>query len=141
MVTGIERVMPILRFSLRDAEVRLTAERQDAPPRLIRIAYEIIVDTDEADRRLALLHENVRKYGTISNILAAALPLGGMLHRATARASPSAANGSADGGSGMAPMLYLRISAYALKHFALTEPTRLAALRLLRDGASSASAS
>ena len=31
------------------------------------IAYDLIVDTDEDDRRLDLLHQNVRKYRTISN--------------------------------------------------------------------------
>ena len=40
--------------------------RQDAPPRLERIDYEIIVDTDEPDRRLELLHDNVKKYGRSS---------------------------------------------------------------------------
>ncbi|HVV33094.1 MAG TPA: hypothetical protein VHC73_07700 [Vitreimonas sp.] len=36
------------------------------------IDYELIVDTDEADQRLELLHKNVRKYGTASNTVAAA---------------------------------------------------------------------
>ncbi|MBR0682658.1 OsmC family protein [Roseomonas eburnea] len=83
IVKGIERVAPMLRFTFRGVEVRLTAERQDVPPRLTGIAYEILVDTDETDRRLDLLHENVRKYGTISNTLAAATPLTGRLARAT----------------------------------------------------------
>lgn len=89
IIKGIERVTPILRFALRGVEVRLTAERQDAPPRLTRISYEILVDTDEPDRRLDLLHENVRRYGTISNTLAAAVPLTGRLERATT-AAPAA---------------------------------------------------
>lgn len=89
IVKGIERVAPVLRFSFRGVEVRLTAERQDVPPRLTGIAYEILVDTDETDRRLDLLHENVRKYGTISNTLAAAVPLTGRLARASV-AAPAA---------------------------------------------------
>ena len=32
-----------------------------------RIDYEIVVDTDEPDRRLELLHENVKRYGTVFN--------------------------------------------------------------------------
>lgn len=84
MIKGIERVTPALRFAFRGVEIRLTAERQDVPPRLTRIAYEILVDTDEPERRLALLHENVRKYGTISNTIAAAVPLDGVLRRAGA---------------------------------------------------------
>lgn len=89
IVKGIERVTPMLRFAFRGVEVRLTAERQDVPPRLTGITHEILVDTDETDRRLELLHENVRKYGTISNTLAVAMPLTGRLVRATT-AAPAA---------------------------------------------------
>jgi len=82
MLKGIERVTPILGFRIRGAEVRLEAVRQDSPPRLTRIGYEIIVDSDESDQRLDLLHRNVLKYGTISNTLAGAVPLEGTLRRA-----------------------------------------------------------
>jgi len=63
MLKGIERVAPMLEFELRSVEVRVRGVRQDVPPRMERIAYEIQVDTDEPDRRLELLHENVKKYG------------------------------------------------------------------------------
>lgn len=86
MMKGIERVTPMLGFSLRGVEIHLTGERQDAPPRMTRIDYEILVDTNETDRRLDLLHQNVRKYGTISNTVALAVPLNGALRR-----SPSVA--------------------------------------------------
>lgn len=82
MLKGIERVTPMLKFELRGAEVRVYGERQDSPPRMIRIEYELAVDTDESDARLALLHKNVMKYGTIYNTVAAALPLTGTIARA-----------------------------------------------------------
>jgi uncharacterized OsmC-like protein len=81
MIKGIERVTPMLRFSLRGVEVRVHGVRQDVPPRLQSITYEIIVDTDEADRRLELLHENVRKFGTVFNTVAPGTELSGVLHR------------------------------------------------------------
>ncbi|PTS87847.1 OsmC family protein, partial [Caulobacter sp. HMWF009] len=81
MIKGIERVTPILTFELRGVEVRLTAVRQDAPPLIQRVDYELIVDTDEDDGRLELLHRNVRKYGTISNTVAAATVLEGTIRR------------------------------------------------------------
>ena len=62
--------------------VELSAERQDAPPKLITINYVLTVDPDEIDRRLELLHTNVRKYGTISNTLAGAVALTGTIVRA-----------------------------------------------------------
>lgn len=81
MIKGIERVVPILRFALRGVEVSIHGVRQDKPPRMVAITYELIVDTDEPDRRLDLLHDNVRKFGTISNTLAAATKLEGVIRR------------------------------------------------------------
>jgi len=54
---------------------------------MVSIDYELIVDTDESDRRLALLHTNVRKFGTISNTVAAAARLDGHIVRTSATAS------------------------------------------------------
>lgn len=81
MIKGIERVTPMLRFDLRGVEVRLHAVRQDAPPKIVSVRYELIIDTDESDQRLGLLHTNVRKYGTISNTVAAATELDGSIRR------------------------------------------------------------
>ncbi|HVB58961.1 MAG TPA: OsmC family protein [Candidatus Acidoferrales bacterium] len=81
MIKGIERVMPILKFQLRGVEIRINGLRQDTPPRMERIDYEIIVDTDEADHRLELLHNNVKKYGTVFNTVAPGTELSGVLRR------------------------------------------------------------
>ena len=82
MIKGIERVAPILKFRLRGVEVRVHGVRQDVPPRMESIDYEIVVDTDEDDRRLALLHDNVRKYGTVFNTVAPGTALSGTMRRA-----------------------------------------------------------
>jgi uncharacterized OsmC-like protein len=87
MIKGIERVIPALNFDLRGVEVQLRGVRQDAPPKMISVDYLLIVDTSESDHRLELLHTNVRKYGTISNTVAAALTLTGRIVR---RGDPSA---------------------------------------------------
>ncbi len=81
IIKGIERVTPLLKFELRGVEVTLHAFRQDAPPKILSIDYELVVDTDEDDRRLELLHTNVRKFGTISNTLALATELQGVIRR------------------------------------------------------------
>ena len=83
MIKGIERVMPILKFRLNGVAVHLHGVRQDTPPKMISVDYELIIDTDEDDHRLALLHTNVRKFGTISNTVAAALTLTGTIRRGT----------------------------------------------------------
>lgn len=81
IIKGIERVTPLLKFDLRGVEVRLHGVRQDSPPKIASIDYRIIVDSDETDHRLELLHTNVRKFGTISNTVALATELHGTIAR------------------------------------------------------------
>ncbi len=81
MLKGIERITPILKFELRGVEINITGIRQDAPPCMESISYEILVDSDEDDRRLELLHENVKKYGTVFNTAAPGTTLTGSLKR------------------------------------------------------------
>ena len=87
MIKGVERVTPMLHFQFRGVSVKLHGIRQDAPPMMTEITYEIVVDTDEDDHRLELLHTNVRKYGTISNTLARATKLEGTIRRASPSSS------------------------------------------------------
>lgn len=88
MIKGIERVAPMIHFHVDGVEVRLHGIRQDAPPMMAEISYEIVVETAEDDRRLELLHTNVRKYGTISNTLARATKLTGTIRRKAGSAVP-----------------------------------------------------
>jgi uncharacterized OsmC-like protein len=81
ILKGTERVIPMLKFELRGIEVSLHGVRQDSPPKMIRIDYDIVVDTGETDARLALLHRNVQKFGTIMNTLADATDLVGTIRR------------------------------------------------------------
>ena len=53
----------------------------------MRIKYTLTVDTDEGDRRLALLHQNLMKYGTIYNTVAAATDPTGTIRRADRQAT------------------------------------------------------
>ena len=81
IIKGIERVIPILQFDLSGVEVRVDGVRQDVPPGMESISYEIIVDTDESDRRLELLHDNVKKFGTVFNTVAPGTQLSGVMRR------------------------------------------------------------
>jgi len=82
---GIERVAPMIDFSFRGLEVRVGGVRQDTPPKMASITYEVLVDTDESDRRLELLHENVKKFGTVFNTLAPGTEITGRLVRTQRR--------------------------------------------------------
>ena len=81
MIKGIERVTPLMKLQLRGVTVHVHGVRQDVPPCMESIAYEIVVDTDEPDHRLALLHENVKKFGTVFNTIAPGTSLHGVLRR------------------------------------------------------------
>ena len=84
IIKGIERVAPMIHFSFEGVELELEAVRQDVPPQLVSIDYRLLVGTTETDQRLELLHTNVRKYGTISNTVAAATVLAGVIRRRAA---------------------------------------------------------
>lgn len=81
IIKGIGRVTPLISFDLDGVEVSVSAERQDAPPKIVRITYDLAVSTSESDQRLELLHTNVKKYGTIFNTLAAATEVSGTIRR------------------------------------------------------------
>ena len=82
MIKNVERVAPLLGFEFRSAEVEVRGYRQEKPPLLVRIEYVLRVDTEEPERRLELLHANVKKHGTIVNTLAQATELTGSIRRA-----------------------------------------------------------
>lgn len=83
IIKGVERVAPMIDFEFSDIEISVQGTRQDSPPKIIMISYEIVVGTDESDQRLELLHKNIRKYGTISNTVASAVQLEGKVRRSS----------------------------------------------------------
>ena len=81
MTKGSLRAAKLNNFEIRGIEVKLKGTRQDAPPRMARIEYELLVDTDEPDRRLELIHRNVLKFGTVTSSVAAGTELTGHIGR------------------------------------------------------------
>ena len=88
MLKNIERAAPILKFRFDGVHVTVHGERQDTPPKMQRITYRIVVNTGESDRRLALLHRNVRQFGTVFNTIAAGTPIEGSIERADVTSEP-----------------------------------------------------
>jgi len=81
MIKGIERVAPILEFKFSGVEIKLQGIRQDVPPKMESIKYEIIIDTNEDDHRLELLHKNIKQYGTVYNTVLPGTDLSGKIRR------------------------------------------------------------
>lgn len=77
LLKNIERFSEMLPFRYEMAAVEVEAFRQDAPPKMTRMHYQIELVTDEPEHRIELLHRNIRKYGTITNTLNAACELNG----------------------------------------------------------------
>jgi uncharacterized OsmC-like protein len=79
LLKNVERFRDILPFQYTSANCEIELERRDAPPAIIRARYVLEVHTDEPSVRCELLHKNARKFGTITNTLAAACQLNGSL--------------------------------------------------------------
>ncbi len=77
ILKNVERFSRMLSFRYESATVEVTAERQEPPPRIVRVRYRLRVVSDEPPARVELLHKNIRKFGTITNTLAAACDLSG----------------------------------------------------------------
>lgn len=71
LLKNLARSGDLLGFSYEEAQVEVTARRQDRPPKFTEISYRLRVVTDEPDRRVELAHRNLRSYGTVYNTLAA----------------------------------------------------------------------
>lgn len=77
ILKNVERFSHLLPFHYVSASVEVIAEREEPPPRIMRMRYRLLVVTEEPAHRVELLHKNVRKFGTISNTLGAACELSG----------------------------------------------------------------
>ena len=71
LMKNLERCSTLLSFRYERAEIDVRARRQDVPPRFVEIEYEMHLVTDENQRRVDLVHRNLRQYGTVYNTLAA----------------------------------------------------------------------
>ena len=81
ILKNVERFSHMLPFRYESASLEVTAEREEPPPRIVRMHYRLRVVTDEPPARVELLHKNIRKFGTITNTLAAACELPAYLSR------------------------------------------------------------
>lgn len=81
MTKGVRRAAAANQFEVGRIEVRVHGIRQDSPPKISQIRYEVLVETDASDHRLDLLHRNVRKFGTVTNTVAPGTDVDGTLGR------------------------------------------------------------
>lgn len=66
-------------FEYESAEITVTGRRQDAPPKFVELEYDVRLVTAESEHRVELLHRNLRQFGTITNTLAEACDVHGVV--------------------------------------------------------------
>ena len=86
ILKNVERFSHMLPFRYDSATARVVAEREEAPPRIVHMRYELEVVTDEPEERVELLHRNIQKFGTITNTLRKACALDGTIRAVATRA-------------------------------------------------------
>ncbi|MBX3474415.1 MAG: OsmC family protein [Planctomycetes bacterium] len=79
MLKNVERMSGMLKFAYTGATVEVEAEREEPPPRIVRLRYTLKVACEESPARLGLLQRNILKFGTITNTLSACCELTGQL--------------------------------------------------------------
>ncbi len=89
VLKNVERMSTLQHFTYTGASIAVTAEREDKPPRIARISYQLTIETDEPDRKMELLHHNIARQGTIYNTLALACEVTGELISTKPTSSPS----------------------------------------------------
>lgn len=77
ILKNVERFSGILPFKYHGASIRVTAEREEQPPRITQVKYVLRVTTSEPPSQVDLLHRNIRKFGTIFNTIASACQVSG----------------------------------------------------------------
>jgi uncharacterized OsmC-like protein len=70
LLKNLDRARCTLGFEYDAAEVDVTVERQERPPRFVAMAYTLRVTTDESEGRVALMHSHLRQFGSVYNTLA-----------------------------------------------------------------------
>jgi len=87
ILKNVERFSHMLPFAYESASAKVLAEREEPPPHIARMRYDLQVVTDEPEARVELLHRNIQRFGTITNTLRKACEVSGTI-RAVANGSP-----------------------------------------------------
>lgn len=82
MLKNLARAGALLSFDYTSAEVDVVLHRQDTPPMFTEIIYELRIITGEPQRRVDLVHTNLRRFGTVYNTLAEVCDVHGVVRAA-----------------------------------------------------------
>jgi len=77
MLKNVQRYSKILHLPYRQARITIHGNRNDNPPFISAITYQLEIDSDVEERKLEMWHKNILKFGTVSNTLEKACKLKG----------------------------------------------------------------
>ena len=69
VLTNVNAIAAKMRLQLNDVQMRFTAVRQDEPPILTEIRYELVLDSPEPPEKLEELYRLSVKWGTVTSTL------------------------------------------------------------------------
>ena len=79
MMKNVERFAEKLEFTYKKTAVIVRGVREEKPPRLTDVYYELTLWTNETSHRVDLLRSNLEKFGTIFNTVASACKVSGKI--------------------------------------------------------------
>jgi uncharacterized OsmC-like protein len=77
ILKNVERFSEKLKFRHRKAAIRIHGIREEPPPRLTKVHYQLTLWTEESSHRVDLLRRNLEKYGTIFNTVSTSCEVSG----------------------------------------------------------------
>ena len=79
ILKNVERFSELMNFEYRTAQLHITANRLEKPPRMDDIRYNLKIHTPETHLNTALLQNNIEKFGTIYNTVKVSATISGEL--------------------------------------------------------------
>jgi putative redox protein len=81
LLTALQMVAELSQIRLNAMGIRVTGTRQDKPPQLVAVTYQLGVQTDVSEERLARLVQMAERNSTVFQTLALAIPVSGTVAR------------------------------------------------------------
>ncbi len=81
LLTALQMVAELSRVPIAGMAIQMTGVRQDQPPQLVSVTYQLTIHTDAAEDRLTRLVETAQRNSTVYQTLALAIPVSGTVVR------------------------------------------------------------
>lgn len=79
ILKNVERYSQKLHIPYKTASITVKGWRTDIPPTMVKVEYTLTIVSDAGDRKIELLHKNIKKFGTIYNTVAGSCKVDGKL--------------------------------------------------------------